>query len=322
MSTGGHSGFRDDGSIQERDTSTRDRSGLARRHAGPDVTLFASDVVRIGQFRCPVGHPSFDDSGPTQTYCFVFPRTSVWIQHDGAGPFVADPNVVPFYNRARPYRRRAISPQGDRTDWFGVAPELLRDALAQHDPDAADDPDRLFRFGFGPATSRTYAWQRAVFDHVVSHDMPDSLLVEESVVGLLDDVLGNAYRRPPCPKARCRHLEIVERVREYLATTFAQPVQLPGIARAAGVSVFHLCRVFKASSGWTLHQYRNQLRLRASLELLGESDDILAVAIELGYSSHSHFTAAFRAAFDLSPSQWRAQSSRTRARLTGRACQG
>jgi AraC-like DNA-binding protein len=60
------------------------------------------------------------------------------------------------------------------------------------------------------------------------------------------------------------------------------------------------------------------LRVRSSLELLLGSDDILTVAIALGYSSHSHFTAAFRRAFGLSPSEWRTRSTRERKLLVAR----
>jgi AraC-like DNA-binding protein len=274
--------------------------------------------VKIGRFRCPTDHPRFGDSGPTQNYCFVFPRTSVWIEPDGAPAFVADPNVVPFYNPAEPYRRRAISSRGDRTDWFAVGPELVRDAVAAYDPTAANSPSKLFRFDFGPATSATYIRQRALFEYATSPESPDTLLVEESVVRLLDEVLSCAYRHAPRLPARREHIDLVEDVRAYLGTTFARRLQLADVARAAGVSVFHLCRVFKAICGLTLHQYRSQQRIRRSLELLCDEADILTVAIALGYSDHSHFTAAFRRAFGLSPSQWRARSIRERARLAQR----
>jgi AraC-like DNA-binding protein len=220
---------------------------------------------------------------------------------------VADPNVIPFYNRARPYQRRPISPLGDQTDWFGVAPDLLREALAAHDPVAAAEPERLFRFTSGPATTQTYVWQRKVFEHVVAHETPDFLFVEESVVGVLAQVLQDAYRGAVDFRGPREHHGVVENARAHLSTTFSTGDSLSDVARAVGVSVFHLCRLFRKLSGVTLHQYRNQLRLKHSLGLLRDSDDILEVAVELGYSGHSHFTAAFRRAFGVSPSEWRAR---------------
>jgi AraC-like DNA-binding protein len=277
-----------------------------RSDESPSVTLFESDLVRVGSFRCPVGHARFTDSGPTQSFCFVFPRTAVWIGHEGSEPFVADSNVIPLYNRGHPYRRRAISPQGDRTDWFGVAPALLREALLRHDPRAADEPEKLFRFGFAPTTPHIYAWQRAVFDSVDAHGQRDLLYVEESVVGILEQVLKALYGRGTEPDHKRRHREIVEDAREHLSATFARNQSLSQIAAAVGVSVFHLSRLFRRATGRTLHRYRGQLRMHDALERLGDTDlDILTIATELGYSGHSHFTAAFRSAFGRRPSEWR-----------------
>jgi len=285
-------------------TGMREDEGVAL-HGHPRRVLYESALVSVGTFRCPIGHPSFADSGPTQTFCFVFPRTAVWIEHAGSKPFVADANVIPLYNRAHPYRRRAISPQGDRTDWFGVAPGLLRDALACHDPAAANQPDTLFRFGFGPSTPRVYAWQRAVFD-AVARERPDEWFVEESVAGILSAVLTGVYGARPRVDCARRQREVVEDARAHLALAYERNESLSEVAASVGVSVFHLCRIFRRLAGTTLHHYRSQLRLHDALERLRDSGaDILSVAMELGYSGHSHFTAAFRSAFGCSPSEWR-----------------
>ena len=113
--------------------------------AAVDRVVFSTECVTIGAFRCAAAHPSFRDSGPIRDDCFVFPRTAVTIQHDNARAFVADPTIVTLYNRGQHYERRAVSADGDRCDWFAVSPDLLRGALADRDPAAADD-DRPIRF--------------------------------------------------------------------------------------------------------------------------------------------------------------------------------
>jgi hypothetical protein len=45
----------------------------------------------------------------------------VVIQHRDGQPFIADPTVVTLYNRQQTYERRALSPDGDRCDWFAIA---------------------------------------------------------------------------------------------------------------------------------------------------------------------------------------------------------
>jgi AraC-like DNA-binding protein len=82
-------------------------------------------------------------------------------------------------------------------------------------------------------------------------------------------------------------------------------LSLSDIAREGDVSVFRVCRVFRAATGSTLHAYRNQMRLQAALERLGGGESLTEVALDLGYSSHSHFTAAFRELFGVTPSSVR-----------------
>jgi AraC-like DNA-binding protein len=70
--------------------------------------------------------------------------------------------------------------------------------------------------------------------------------------------------------------------------------------------VFHLCRLFRRRTGLTIHAYRHHLRLRNALEPLEQADaDLLALALDLGYSGHSHFTALFRRQFGIVPSRLR-----------------
>ena len=54
-----------------------------------------------------------------------------------------------------------------------------------------------------------------------------------------------------------------------------------------------------------LHAYRDQLRLQGALPRLAAGEDITRVALDLGYSSHSHFTWAFRRRFGVPPSSVR-----------------
>ena len=280
--------------------------------SNPSQPLFRSPLVEIGLFRCPTFHPQFN-AGFTEGYDFVFPRNAVWIEHDGGKPFVADSTVVPLYNAGHPYRRRRIAAEGDRTDWFSVTPSLLREMLASHGSPSADAEWRLFRSDYARVDSRTFLIQRAVFDHVRRGEA-DAMFVEESVIRILDRVLSNMFDCDRAGDSKPKHRELAEDARAYLNLTFDRPDGLTTLARAVQSSVFHLCRVFRLHAGVSIHDYRSQLRMRRSLELLGErADDILSIALTLGYSGHSHFTSAFHRTFGIRPSEFRTISLRRRA---------
>lgn len=285
-----------------------------------DRTLFASPLVTIGRFRCPAEHPRFVDSGPSPGCMFVFPRTAVWIQHDGASPFVADSNVVTFYNPGQHYTRQRLSRDGDCADWYLVAPELMREVAGRFDASTAERPHAPLPFSHGPADSRLYLAQRCVFEHVAHARVVDPLFVEEAVVSILNDVVGagfalGASSRAARQRAERRRQQLAEDARAALALRFASSQSLVQLAQSLRVSPFHLARVFRRYTGTSLHEYRLRLRLRAALQGLARpTADILDLALGLGFSSHSHFTAVFRTRFGVTPSELRAHATRDHLR--------
>lgn len=275
------------------------------RFGDPDRIVFESPIVKVGEFRLPVGHPSFGDTGPARNYCFVFPRNACWIEHEGQRPFVADATTVPLYNPGRPYRRGAIDPNGDCTDWFGVHPDILRDVVTTFDSKTASKSDRLFRRGVVDAPAGLFLTQRQVFDHVKRTASPDAMFVEESVLSMLFEVLGRTYDVSGRNELSHSGAALAEQARVHLARTYLAKESIGDVASAIGVSPFHLCRVFRRETGHSLHRYRTELRLRWSLQPLADDVDILTVALAAGFSHHSHFTSAFRRTFGVPPSEFR-----------------
>lgn len=291
------------------------------RAPSPDRLLWSTDLVTIGQFRAGVDHPHFHDSGPIERPIFVFPRTSVTIRHEGQKSFTADPCTVTFYNRGQRYTREPADPRGDLCEWFAVRPDVLLDALARHDVTVWDRADRPFAHPFGPSDATSYAVQRALVRYVGGGGPPDPLAVDEAVLRLLNRVLALAGGEsggspsPPGQGPSRATAHLAQDVRTYLLGRFRDDSTLDDIARAVGSSVFHLCRVFRSETGMTIHRYRHQLRLRRALELVAEpGSNITVVALQLGFSSHSHFSAAFRAAFATTPSGFRRRPSARRIR--------
>ncbi len=90
-----------------------------------------------------------------------------------------------------------------------------------------------------------------------------------------------------------------------LHEAFGERLTLGAIAARLGVTPTHLTQAFKRSEGVPLYRYQTRLRLGRALAELPERDDITDLALELGFSSHSHFTATFRAVLGITPSDYR-----------------
>ncbi len=286
----------------------------------PSRRLLDTGLFRLGTFRAAPSDPLFHDSGPITRALFVFPRTSVVIQHEGGRPFVTDPNIVTFYNRGQRYRREAVEPAGDRCEWFAPHPSLLAEIVASCDPARGELPEAPFAFGHGPSDAASYLLQRLIFRHAVQAGSAhaDRLMIDEAMTRVLQRVVERAYRAHHGPVSTIpveRHRDLVEQLKRVLALRLGENLSLSELAATLGCSPFHLCRVFRASEAGTIHRYRHQWRLRRALELLAAGDaDITGVGLELGFSSHSHFTAAFHTAFSLVPSAFRRSASSRRIR--------
>ena len=289
------------------------------RHCSPvrdateiDRPVYRGDKATIGAFRCPVGHPSFRDSGPTSGCLVVFPRTTVWIQHEGSEPFLSDPTIVTIYNRAQRYERFPVSPDGDRCDWFSVPDDLAREIAGAFDP-AAGESERPLRAQWAPSTGALYLKQRLLLRGSERGDA-DALETEEGVMEIFATVLALSYGRSPYPLdsrrgAARRHRELAAGARAELGRSPGDHRSVHELAATLGTSPFHLCRVFRDCTGLSISEYRRELRVRIALGILegggAGMTGISAVAHHLGFASHSHFVRATRRHFGTTPSALR-----------------
>jgi AraC-like DNA-binding protein len=63
-------------------------------------------------------------------------------------------------------------------------------------------------------------------------------------------------------------------------------------------------QAFQQVEGTPLYRYQMRLRLTRALDLLGQYDNLTALALALGFSSHSHFSAAFRRTYGRTPAEF------------------
>jgi AraC family transcriptional regulator len=94
----------------------------------------------------------------------------------------------------------------------------------------------------------------------------------------------------------------------FIETHFSGDISLDDIAKSAGVSRYHMVRVFGFATGRSVMRYVRGRRLtEAARSLVNGAPDILTVALDAGYGSHEAFTRAFREQFGLTPETVRAQ---------------
>jgi AraC-like DNA-binding protein len=247
----------------------------------------------------------------------VFTRSGAFVKHVAGREVVADANHVIFFNGGQPYRVTHPLDGGDDCTVFRFAPEVLRDAIAEHDEWVADRPGAPFAHTHGPARPAELLQQHVCRAIARSGDLE----TDELAIGLLGSVLDGAYairgQRPRARRASTTHAhrDAARATQALLNERFADAMDLAQVARHVHSSPYHLARLFRRETGLSIHQYRGRLRLAASLQRLAEGErDLTQLALDLGYSSHAHFTDAFRRTFDISPSEFRRTATRARLR--------
>jgi len=99
------------------------------------------------------------------------------------------------------------------------------------------------------------------------------------------------------------------RVRDYVEANLATDLRIDALAAVAGVSVGHFLKVFREATGRSPHQYVLDRRVTFVRERLFDGEpDLAHLAVQAGFSSHSHMTQCFRRRIGITPSAFRAES--------------
>ena len=295
------------------------RAGRLRWHlmSIQQSLLYARGAVVVGRFVWKPARPGERRASRIgDTPLLVIPRHPVRItqQQQARGePFIADPASAVFYNAGEPYVAEQIVDDGEESYFFDVDPAMVIDVAHESGaPRRAGDARRPLPFTHGPCDPRTFALHRRLVAHLANAKHVDGLAVEETVVRFSEHLLRASFAalaeapRRVTSSGDARRRDGAEAARVLLLRRFREPLGLGEIASHVGLSSHHLCRIFRAHVGRSMHQYRLDLRLRAALEPLCEARvPLTALALDLGFNSQSHFTAAFTSRFGVSPARYR-----------------
>ena len=97
-----------------------------------------------------------------------------------------------------------------------------------------------------------------------------------------------------CDRQKRLARERVDRAVALLRKNLVEPLSLDEVGREVGCSPFHLSRTFSREMGMSIPQYLRKLRMERAAELLQSGKyNVTEAALEVGYSSLSHFSQAF-----------------------------
>jgi len=95
--------------------------------------------------------------------------------------------------------------------------------------------------------------------------------------------------------------DAVARVHALIAEEYAEPLTLDRLSAEAGLSRFHLSRLFQRRYGLPPHAYQSRLRLAEARRLIAAGEPVAEVAVAVGFVDQSHLGRRFKAAFGITP---------------------
>lgn len=231
--------------------------------------------------------------------CLPYRGLGVW--HVGRDDVVADGNQVLFVRGGESYQLSGPVTGGYAELILTPHIEILSEMTGTNRAVLFGHP--LFRRRHGRATPDLQNFRTRFLYWAMAASAVNDLEAEEIVIALLRSALHEDGHKGKSSGATTARL--IRRTKEFLEAHLSNPIRLNDIGRAVGASPAYLTDVFSRVEGVSLHQYLTRLRLARALVELPHTDDLTMLALETGFSSHSHFSAAFRRAFGCTPSEFR-----------------
>lgn len=262
--------------------------------------LLNSPSVAVRDVYCRGTHRDRGAEEHARVTSLVFTYRGTYVRHVGQNQSVAEANQVLFFNAGESYRVSHPIHGGDACLSLVAHPALLSE-IAQPAllNDKSADTFRSHRLRIDARTQALVAMLR----YSLREGTAEPLEAESLSLTLIQRALGPRTTRGP--RGSYGNQRTVDRVKLLLASDLTRRWTLTDIAAEVHSSPIYLTQVFQQVEGMPLYRYQLRLRLARSLDLLYKYDDLTALALEVGFSSHSHFTAAFRRTYGRSPSAFK-----------------
>jgi AraC family transcriptional regulator len=270
-------------------------------------TVTAWDVVCQGLCRGKSG----EEYAPRTR--IAFPYRGVYVHSVGSLEHVGEPNQVVVINQNQPYRVSHPVAGGDATLTIGIDPATLLE-LTPPEYRCPGERPALNRSGL-----RIDAYTQLLAAQLrqrLSRRTLDPLEAESHALDLIRHTLGNIASHT-ARRGNGRPEKLADEVKLLLSTDPWRRWTLEEVANAVSVTPVYLTDAFRRVEGVPLYRYHLRLRLVQALHALADCDDLTTLAIELGFNSHSHFSAAFKQTFKQTPSDFKKSVFLSRSLASG-----
>lgn len=192
------------------------------------------------------------------------------------------------------------APEGWAYRMFYLKPEVLAEAAGEilSRPTLPD-----FRMGVidDPALAARVRYTHRLLER------PQTPLMEKEtcLMALLAEWIGRWAEERGGSSRHGREHRAVARAREVIREEYSADLSLAALALAAGLSPWHLVRVFERATGVTPHAYLTQVRVERARQQLAGPDRIADIACECGFADQAHLTRLFKRQTGMTPGNFR-----------------
>jgi AraC family transcriptional regulator len=257
-------------------------------------TVSAWDCVCRGLCRGKAG----EEDAPTTW--IAFPQRGVYVHSVGSRDVVADTNQIVIINEDEPYQVSHPVPGGDVTMSVGVDRATLLEITP---PEYRGTRERAAFNRSGLRVDARTQLLSARLRQRLSRRTIDPLEAESQLLQLVRHAIGDTGSHTA--RHGNGHTEkLADDVKLLLSSDPRRRWTLAEMAGRVGVTPVYLTDAFRRVEGVPLYRYHLRMRLALALSLLADCDDLTTLAIDLGFASHSHFSATFKRTYGVTPSEF------------------
>ncbi|CAM3249621.1 hypothetical protein SPAN111604_13130 [Sphingomonas antarctica] len=258
------------------------------------ITLNKGSVAELALARCARADRELSPTGYIEPAHFVVPLTGSYIWHRPTEQIFADANRVLFFAGRESYATShpvsgdvsiAITPSAETVEALVKADRIHRGRQI------------LGKSAAWPASPSVQLMSRAAVFDALAGATP--LEIDDAVLQILQAAVAAVG---PVRSDTSANRRVISRTKEFLHWNSGRKITLQEVADAVGLNAIYLSQVFTKCEGEPLYKYMRRLRLAASLNHIRDCDDLTALALNVGFSSHSHYSSVFLATFKKTPS--------------------